>query len=143
MKKRNLLPRVYELKTHPGRPSPYIARWVVNGKTRGKSFTNKTQAHSFRAALIHAIDAQERWSNLTGLPASMETSGLSVASLVKGFVDSKKHVWEARTRESMIIPLAEMLICLVSKNAPAATRATNRCVYFVNLSAKRKLPVKS
>lgn len=126
MKTRNLLPRVYELKTYPGRPSPYVARWVVNGETRGKSFRNKTQANSFRAALIHAIDTQERWSNLTGLPASMETSGLSVASLVKSFIDSKKHVWEARTRESTIVPLAEMLICLVSKNAPAPTRATKK-----------------
>lgn len=51
MKTRNLLPRVYELKTFPGHPSPYVARWVVNGETRGKSFSNKTQAHSFRAAL--------------------------------------------------------------------------------------------
>ena len=126
MKSRNLLPHVYELKMYPGRRSPYVARWVVNGQTRGRSFANKTQANSFRAALIHAIDAQERWSNLTGLPQSMETSGVSVASLVKQFVDSKKHVWEARTRESAIIPLAEMLICLVTKNAPTPTRTTKK-----------------
>lgn len=127
MKTRNLLPRVYELKTYPERKrSPYVARWVVNGVTRGKSFSNKTQANSFRAALIHAIDSQERWSNLTGLPQSMETSGLSVASLVKTFVDSKKHIWEARTRESVIVPLAEMLICLVSKNTPTPTRTTKK-----------------
>lgn len=127
MKTRNLLPRVYELKAYPDRRrSPYVARWVVNGKTRGRSFANKTQANSFRAALIRAIDAQERWSNLTGLPQSMETTGVSVASLVKGFVDSKKHLWEARSRESAIEPLAEMLICLVSKNAPAVVRETKK-----------------
>ena len=126
MKTRNLLPRVYELKTYPDRQSPYVARWVVNGETRGRSFANKTQANSFRAALIRAIDTQERWSNLTGLPASMETTGVSVASLVKGFVDSKKHLWEARTRESAIEPLAEMLVCLVSKNASAVLRETKK-----------------
>ena len=127
MKTRNLLPRVYELKTYPERKkSPYVARWVVNGKTRGRSFANKTQAHSFRAALIHAINTQERWSNVTGLPQSMETSGLSVASLVKTFVDSKKHIWEPRTRKSVIVPLAEMLICLTSKNAPLASRSAKK-----------------
>ena len=98
MKTRNLLPRVYELKTYPGRRSPYVARWVVNGETRGRSFANKTQANSFRAALIRAIDAQERWSNLTGLPQSMETTGVSVASLVKGFVDSKTLVGSPQQR---------------------------------------------
>jgi hypothetical protein len=126
MKSRNLLPRVYELKTYPGRKSPYVVRWVVNGEIRGRSFANKTQADNFRAALIHAINSRERFSNITGLPQSMETTGVSVASLVKGFVDSKKHVWEARTRESALVPLAEMLICLVTKNAPAPTRTTKK-----------------
>jgi integrase len=126
MKTVNILPHVYELKTYPDRPSPYVARWRVNGKTRGRSFKNKTQADNFRAALIHAINSRERFSNITGLPQSMETTGVSVASLVKGFVDSKKHVWEARTRESALVPLAEMLICLVTKNAPAPTRTTKK-----------------
>ena len=126
MKTRNLLPRVYELKTYPGRPSPYVVRWVVNGSTRGQSFKLKTQADSFRSSLIHSINVRERFSNLTGLPSSMETSGLSVSSLVKEFVDSKKHMWEARTRESTIVPLAEMLICLVTEKAPAPERSTKK-----------------
>ena len=73
MKTRNLRPHVYELKTYPDRPSPYVARWVVNGKTRGRSFAHKTQADNFRAEFIHAINSRERFSNLTGLPRSMET----------------------------------------------------------------------
>ena len=80
MKTRNLLPRVYDLKTYPGRPSPYVVRWVVNGLTRGKSFTHKMQADNFRAALIHAINSRERFSKITGLPQSMETTGVSVAT---------------------------------------------------------------
>ena len=120
MKKRIIPVKVHPLKTYPDRVSPYVVRWTVNGAEFWQGFKLKRQASDFNAELIVAINAHERFNNLTGLPHSLETSTLTVASLVKDFVTKHKQVWEAKTRQSNIVPLAEMLICLVTTHAPDA-----------------------
>lgn len=56
---------------------------------------------------------------------SMETSGLTVASLCKDFVKKNKAKWEPRTRQSNCGPLSEMLGLLVSKTAPVRPASLN------------------
>lgn len=114
---------VYEVKTYPGRKSPYVVRWKVNRQKFWRSFTHKTAANDLYAALIVGIRARERFSNTTGLPVSLETSNLSVATLAKAFVQSKVNAWEPKTRQSVVGPLSEALSLLVSKNASTTTES--------------------
>ena len=83
--------RVLDVTQNPGRRSPYTVRWYVNGTSRWKSFKLKAPANDFYAKLIVAINARERFSDISGLPMSMETSGLTVASLCKAFVDKNMN----------------------------------------------------
>ena len=117
--------RVLDIKEHAGRPSPFTVRWYVKGQSHWKSFKLKVQAKNFYAKLIVAINANERFSDISGLPMSMETSGLTVASLCKDFVKKNKAKWEPRTRQSNCGPLSEMLGLLVSKTAPARPPSLN------------------
>ena len=117
--------RVLDVGENPGRRSPYTVRWYVNGTSRWKSFKLKAPANDFYAKLIVAINARERFSDISGLPMSMETSGLTVASLCKQFVDKNRAVWEPKTRQSNCGPLSEMLGLLVSKTAPVRPASLN------------------
>jgi len=117
--------RVLDIAEHPGRHSPFTVRWYVKGQSHWKSFKLKAPAKNFYAKLIVAINENERFSDISGLPESMETSGLTVASLCKDFVDKNRAIWEPKTRQSNCGPLSEMLGFLVSKTAPARPPTLN------------------
>lgn len=131
--------RVLDVAEHPGRPSPYTVRWYVKGQSHWKSFKLKVQAKNFYAKLIVAINAHERFLDISGLPMSMETSGLTVASLCKDFVDQNRAKWEPKTRQSNCGPLSEMLGLLVSKTAPARPGSLN-CDTLKWLADKAPMP---
>lgn len=131
--------RVLDVKQHPGRPSPFTVRWYVKGQSHWKSFKLKAPAKNFYAKLIVAINDNERFSDLSGLPESMETSGLTVASLCRDFVDKNRAIWEPKTRQSNCGPLSEMLGLLVSKTAPARL-ATLNCETLKWLNDQAPMP---
>jgi integrase len=93
-------------------------RWVVRGRNHEANFRYQKQANSFQSELVKAVSNGERFSNETGLPLSMELSQINTAIMCRQWVDSKRSAWEPKTRESNIVPLAEMLVELVTSRAP-------------------------
>jgi integrase len=111
--------RVWDIITRPDKPSPYVVRWIYLRKEHTRSFRLKSQADDFRVALISAINNRERFSAETGEPVSWALEEMTIANVAKTFVDSYKLRWAPKTRSSNLPPLAEALVLLVPKRAPA------------------------
>lgn len=98
----------------------FRVRWSVRGRRFERDFPTKGQADGFRTKLSVAVATGDVFSPDTGLPRSYELAQVTVAAQCKLWVISKVTSWSGKTRESNIVPLAEMLILLTAPKAPKA-----------------------
>jgi integrase len=111
--------RVWKIRERPDKASPFRVRWSYLGKEHDRAFQLESEAELFKSRLITAINNYERFSVETGEPVSWALKDMTIAKVAKTFVDSIKLRWAPKTRSSNLPPIAEALVLLVPKRAPA------------------------
>ena len=99
---------------------PWIARWLVDGRQRSRSFRTKTEAERFRSALLVALQSGQAFDETSGEPASWERlpNEVQVHEWARRWLAEQWPEWAPRTRVSAVEALARLVPLLVVPKAP-------------------------
>jgi integrase len=110
---------VQDRRSDPEAKRPWVVRWAVDGRQRGRTFRTRSEAEHFRSALLLAKRLEERFDPDTAQPVSW----LPVAGGVKTHVWARRWVaeqwleWQPRTRASAIEALARLIPLVTADGA--------------------------
>ena len=106
--------------SNPSAKSPYIVRWVVDGKEHNQSFRVRVQADRYRSRLLVALHNGESFDRRTGEPVSWRppADALAVHLWARRWVGEQWHEWAPRTRRSSVEALCRFLPLAVGNCAP-------------------------
>lgn len=98
----------------------WVVRWTVESIKHQKPFATKLPAEQYRAELIRAQAAGERFDRGTGEPVSWRTDDSSLSVWAKKWLDDNWATWKPRTRRSYAEAIERLLPLAVSASAPEA-----------------------
>ncbi|MGZ8722120.1 MAG: tyrosine-type recombinase/integrase [Aeromicrobium sp.] len=107
---------------------PWVVRWAVDGRSRGRTFRTKAEAEGFRSALLMAKRLQETFDPETAEPLSWSPppAEIQAHTWARRWVGEQWMEWQPRSRASAIEALARFVPLLATgraRPAPATIRA--------------------
>jgi integrase len=114
--------KIQDRRSNPAAKSPYIVRWVVDGREHNKSFRVRVQADRYRSRLLVAVQDGESFDRRIGEPVSWRPPAHAVQVHVwaRRWVLEQWHEWAPRTRRSNVEALCRFLPLVVGEGAPSA-----------------------
>jgi len=114
--------QIYEIGTRPDKPRPYIVPWRVGAARTSRAFRTRGEATNFRNELITAQKNGLKFSSESFLPIEWEEADRSVAQVAYLWFHSRYEDWAPRTRRSASEPTVDLIMALLSPQAPASLR---------------------
>jgi hypothetical protein len=108
--------------------SPWVVRWVVDGKAHSLSFRTRDLADRYRSRLRVAANDGEWFDRRTGEPESWRppAEAQQVHLWARQWVLEQWHEWAPRTRRSNLEALCRFLPLVASHGAPAPPAGIRR-----------------
>ena len=101
---------------------PWVVRWAVDGRARGKTFRTRAEAEAFRSELLLAKRLREPFDPDTVEPMSWapSPSETQVHTWARRWIDEQWPEWQPRTRTSAIEALTRFipLVVVVGADEP-------------------------
>lgn len=112
---------VQDRRSHARTARPWLVRWAVDGRARGKAFKTRSEAEAFRSELLLAKRLGERFDSDTGEPAawSPPPAETKIHNWSRRWISEQWPEWQPRTRASAIEALTRFIPLL------SASRATD------------------
>jgi hypothetical protein len=112
---------IQDRSSSPSTRSPYLVRWLVDGKEHSLSFRVRAQADRYRSRLLVAAQDGEWFDRRTGEPESWRppADATQVHAWARAWVLEQWHEWAPRTRQSNVEALCRFLPLVVGPGAPA------------------------
>ena len=90
---------------------PWVVRYTIDGRHRGKSFRTRTEADRYRSLLLQAVQAGDRFDETTGEPESWQTPlrEVRVHEWSRRWLAEQWQEWQPRTRVSATESLARFI----------------------------------
>ncbi len=90
---------------------PWVVRYTIDGRHRGKSFRTRAEADRYRSLLMQAVQAGGRFDETTGEPESWQTPlrELRVHEWSRRWLAAQWQEWQPRTRVSATESLARFI----------------------------------
>lgn len=125
-----------------GKAKPWVVRWRVDGRQRGRSFRTRAEADRYRSVLVHSVTRGERFDQRTGEPASWSADEDEIAlhEWATRWVAEQWPEWQPRTRRSAIEALTRFVPLAVAEDAPAPPTQL-RC--YLSSALNPDVPVES
>jgi integrase len=113
---------------NPAARSPWVVRWVVDGKEHSLSFRTKALADRYRSRLRVAAHDGEWFDRRTGEPESWRppAEAQQVHLWAREWVLEQWHEWAPRTRRSNLEALCRFLPLVTADRAPAPPGRTRQ-----------------
>jgi integrase len=112
---------VQDRRSNPNARSPWVARWVVDGKAHSKAFRTRALADRYRSRLLVAFHDGERFDRQLGEPESWRppAEAMPVYVWARAWVLEQWQEWAPRTRRCNIEALSRFLPLVCAPEAPA------------------------
>src|SRR5215207_5369904 len=106
--------------SNPKARSPWVVRWVVDGKANSKAFRTRALADRYRSRLLVAFHDGERFDRQLGEPESWRppAEAMPVHVWARAWVLEQWQEWAPRTRRSNIEALSRFLPLVCAAGAP-------------------------
>ncbi len=90
---------------------PWVVRYTIDGRHRGKSFRTRAEADRYRSLLMQAVQAGGRFDETTGEPESWQTPlrEVRVHEWSRRWLAEQWQEWQPRTRVSATESLARFI----------------------------------
>ena len=90
---------------------PWVARYTIDGRHRGKSFRTRAEAERYRSLLLQAVQAGDRFDDATGEPESWQTPlrDVRVHEWSRRWLAEQWQEWQPRTRVSAAESLSRFI----------------------------------
>ena len=90
---------------------PWVVRYTIDGRHRGKSFRTRAEADRYRSLLMQAVQAGGRFDEATGEPESWQTPlrEVRVHEWSRRWLAEQWQEWQPRTRVSATESLARFI----------------------------------
>lgn len=90
---------------------PWVVRYTIDGRHRGKSFRTRVEADRYRSLLMQAVQAGGRFDETTGEPESWQTPlrEVRVHEWSRRWLAEQWQEWQPRTRVSATESLARFI----------------------------------
>ena len=100
---------------------PWVVRYTIDGRHRGKSFRTRIEADRYRGLLLQAVQAGDRFDEATGEPESWQTPlrDVRVHEWSRRWLAEQWQEWQPRTRASATEGLARFVMLAVEHGAKA------------------------
>lgn len=100
---------------------PWVVRWAVDARTRGKTFRTKAEAEAFRSELMLARRLREDFDTDTAEPLSWSPAADEsfLHSWARRWLGEQWPEWQPRTRASAIEALARFVPLAATSRAPS------------------------
>jgi integrase len=100
---------------------PWVVRYTINGRHRGKSFRTRAEADRYRSLLLQAVQAGGRFNETTGEPESWQTPlrEVRVHEWSRRWLAEQWQEWQPRTRVSATESLARFITIATESGAKA------------------------
>ena len=122
--------RIYAVQNRRGEDRvrlPYVVRYTIDGRHRSKSLRTKAEAERYRAELLKAVHAGQRFDTSTGEPESWQLplSEFTIVEWGKRWLAEQWVEWQPRTRASATEALARFTSLAVrpGSRAPEGLRS--------------------
>ena len=98
---------------------PWVVRFTIDGRHRGKSFRTRTEADRYRGRLLQAVQDGGRFDETSGEPDAWQTplAELGVHDWARRWLAEQWAEWQPRTRTSAIEALARFTTIAVRAGA--------------------------
>jgi hypothetical protein len=112
---------IQDRRSQPTARRPWLVRWSIDGRERGRAFRTKGEADRHRAALLVAAQQGERFDPSTGEPSSWAPAAVSPAVFEwsRRWLAEQWPEWQPRTCASAVEAIARFVIACVPPNASA------------------------
>ena len=100
---------------------PWVVRYEIDGRHRGKSFRTRAEAERYRGTLLHEVHAGGRFDATTGEPESWQTplGEIRVHEWLRRWLAEQWQEWQPRTRRSATESLARFITLATDRGAKA------------------------
>ena len=100
---------------------PWVVRYTIDGRHRGKSFRTRIEADRYRGMLLQAVQAGDRFDETTGEPESWQTPlrDVRVHEWSRRWLAEQWQEWQPRTRASATEGLARFVMLAIEHGAKA------------------------
>ena len=98
---------------------PWVVRYTIDGRHRGKSFRTRIEADRYRGLLLQEVQAGRRFDETTGEPESWQTplAEARVHEWSRRWLGEQWQEWQPRTRASATEALARFITIAVEHGA--------------------------
>ncbi len=98
---------------------PWVVRYTIDGRHRGKSFRTRAEADRYRSLLMQAVQAGGRFDETTGEPESWQTPlrEVRVHEWSRRWLAEQWQEWQPRTRVSATESLARFITIATEQGA--------------------------
>jgi hypothetical protein len=113
---------VQDRRSHARTARPWVVRWAVDARERGKAFKTKDEAEAFRSELLIAKRNREPFDPNTAEPLSWSPSSadLKVHVWARRWLAEQWPEWQPRTRTSAIEALTRFIPLVTASRADPA-----------------------
>ena len=100
---------------------PWVVRYTIDGRHRGKSYRTRAEAERYRGTLLQAVHAGSRFNVTTGEPESWQTplAEIRVHEWSRRWLAEQWQEWQPRTRASATESLARFITLATDRGAKA------------------------
>ena len=100
---------------------PWVVRYTIDGRHRGKSFRTRIEADRYRGLLLQAVQAGGRFDETTGEPESWQTPlrDVRVHEWSRRWLAEQWQEWQPRTRASATEGLARFVMLAIEHGTKA------------------------
>ena len=100
---------------------PWVVRYTIDGRHRGKSFRTRIEADRYRGMHLQAVQAGDRFDETTGEPESWQTPlrDVRVHEWSRRWLAEQWQEWQPRTRASATEGLARFVMLAIEHGAKA------------------------
>ena len=109
-------------RSHARTARPWLVRWAVDGRARGKAFKTRDEAEAFRGELIFAKRLREPFDPETAEPLSWSPSPgeTKIHTWARRWLGEQWPEWQPRTRRSAIEALTRFVPLVSTSRADEA-----------------------
>jgi integrase len=113
---------VQDRRGHARTARPWVVRWAVDARERGKAFTTKDEAEAFRSELLVAKRNREPFDPDTAEPLSWSPSSadLQIQAWARRWLAEQWPEWQPRTRQSAVEALTRFVPLVTTGRAEEA-----------------------
>ena len=95
---------VQDRRSTVGAKLPWVVRFTIDGRHRGKSFRTRVEADRYRGRLLQAVQDGGRFDEVSGEPDSWQTplADFGVHDWSRRWLSEQWQEWQPRTRTSAV-----------------------------------------